>query len=93
MVDRKNCTHVNETATVLHAEWCVRCSAWQVRRYLATGRSGPREISTFELLEQHVWPAEETTPDEMMHLMFRLLRTVQEAEQDHQEPLLPGMGA
>lgn len=80
-MERQNCTHQAKETVVLFISWCQRDSGWRVVR--ASSRpdslSGPGSV---EVYESHFLPQEETSPDELQHLIQRAFRCAQEWEQD-----------
>jgi len=80
-MNRRVCTHYPAVYANLLVAWCSRCSSWQVNRYGPAAGSTSDDCSR-ELYESHMMPVEETTPDELQHLVQRLFRAAQEWEQD-----------
>lgn len=83
-MDRKTCSHQSEIVVVLLVTWCVRCSGWQVQR-VGVGRGFGSDGCSAEVYERHFLPVEETSPDELQHLIQRALRQAQELEQEEHE--------
>lgn len=77
MADRKNCTHSTTGDQVIVVRWCARCSGWRVSRLgeLAGSASGS---SSLELFENHFLPQEETSPEQLNHLIQRAFLFAQE---------------
>ena len=83
-MDRRTCTHVGDQPCVMIIRWCVRCSGWSVSR-LGVASVSPLVTGSLERLESHFLPVEETTPDELQHLIQRAFRCAQEWEQDNED--------
>jgi len=83
-MDRKPCTHTVQAPCVVIIKWCTRCSCWQVQR-LGLVPGSVSGFSTLEVLESHVLPVEETSPDELQHLIQRAFRAAQEWSQDYDD--------
>lgn len=76
-MDRKNCTHTPDGTTVIFVSWCRRCSGWRVSR--AEVASGLPSVSVSLVhSESHFLPQEETSPDELNHLIQRAFLVAQE---------------
>jgi len=83
-MDRKTCSHPSDDPVVILIGWCVRCSGWQVSRFgVHSGSSwGPGSLERYE---SHFLPVEETSPDELQHLIQRAFRCAQEWGQDNED--------
>lgn len=80
-MDRKKCLHTTDVTVLLFVTWCSRCSGWRVTRSSVAQASSWASPST-EVYESHFLPVEETSPDELQHLIQRCFRCAQEWEQD-----------
>lgn len=78
MADRKNCTHSTSGDQVLIIRWCQRCSGWRVSR-LGEPLGSASVGRSLELYENHFLPQEETSPDQLNHLIQRAFLCSQEA--------------
>lgn len=81
-MNRQHCSHKAGEACVLIITWCTRCSGWRVMR-VSSHPVSSLDQSTFALYESHFLPVEETSPDELQHLIQRAFRSAQEWEQDN----------
>lgn len=80
-MDRRTCSHPSLQPCILVIRWCARCSGWGVSR-LGAGWGSPSDSASLEVYESHFLPVEETSPDELQHLIQRVFRCAQEWEQD-----------
>lgn len=82
MADRRSCSHRPGETAVLFVSWCERCAGWRCARACSRLVSYS-DSGSVEVLENHFLPQEETSPDELQHLIQRLFRSAQEWQQDY----------
>lgn len=78
---RQHCGHRTDHTVLLFITWCSRCSGWRIVRSVVSQASFWDTPST-EAYESHFLPQEETSPDELQHLIQRAFRAAQELNQD-----------
>jgi len=76
----RECDHWPERATEVTIEWCVRCSSWRC----AVEAVGPGLVSDFSstrlYLKGRRFPADRTTPDDLLTFVLTVFAIAQEVE-------------
>lgn len=81
MAKRQMCSHRTDSTVVIFVTWCTRCAGWRYVRALEEQGSLLGSSSAVPS-ESHFLPQEETTPDQLLHLITRAFQTAAEVELD-----------